>query len=65
MQCWQACLQTELLRYLRDNILNKTPEGRELTRLYCKLNPVIFEAMEEDEAFREEVNEMMDEVLGA
>ena len=55
--------ETELLRYLRDNVLNKTPEGRELTRLYYKLSPVIVEAMEEDEAFREEVKEMMDGVL--
>jgi len=64
LQCWQACLQTELLRYLRDNVLNKTPEGRELTRLYYKLSPVIVKAMKKDEEFQEEVKELIDGIWG-
>jgi hypothetical protein len=50
----------ELFRYLRDNVLNTTPEGQELIRLYYELSPVIVEMMEEDEEFREEVKEMID-----
>ena len=56
--------ETEMLRYLRDKILYHTPEGQELIRLYYEWSPVIVKAMEEDEGFREEVKEMIDEILG-
>ncbi|MBW1856290.1 MAG: hypothetical protein JRJ00_16770 [Deltaproteobacteria bacterium] len=55
--------QTELLRYIRDNILTHTPEGQEVIKLYYEWSPAIVEAMEEDEAFKEEVKEMIDGVL--
>ncbi len=55
--------ETELLRYIRDNILSPTPEGREIIRLYYEWNPVIVKAMEEDVAFKEQVKEMVDGVL--
>jgi len=54
---------TELLRYLRDNILSTTPEGQEIIRLYYEWSPLIVKAMEEDAEFKEEVKEMIDEVL--
>jgi hypothetical protein len=56
--------EVELLRYIRDNILNKTPEGRELIKLYYQWSPLIVKAMEEDEEFKEDVKEVIDEVLG-
>ena len=55
--------QTELLRYFRDNVLMRTPEGQEITRLYYQWSPVIVKAMEEDEKFKEEAKEMIDGVL--
>ena len=55
--------ETELLRHLRDNILNKTPEGQEIIRLYYLWSPVIVKAMKEDEEFKEDVKEMIDGVL--
>jgi len=55
--------EVELLRYFRDNFLSKTHEGRELIKLYYHWSPVIFEAMEDDEEFKEEVHEMIDTVL--
>jgi len=55
--------ETELLRYIRDNVLSQTPEGQELIRLYYELSPVIVKAMEADEEFKEEVKEMIDGVL--
>lgn len=55
--------EVTVLRYLRDNILSKTPEGQEIIRLYYKWNPVIVKAIEEDETFKEEIREMIDEVL--
>jgi len=56
--------ETEILRYLRDSILDKTLEGRELIKLYYMWSPVIVKAMEEDEEFKEELKEMVDGVLG-
>jgi len=55
--------QTELLRYIRDNILNQTPEGQEIIRLYYQWSPVIVKAMEGDKGFKEEVRGMIDGVL--
>ena len=55
--------ETELLRYVRDNVLSKTPEGREIVRLYYKLSPVIVKVMREDEEFKEEVKAVVDGIL--
>ena len=55
--------ETELLRYIRDNKLNQTPEGRELIRLYYQWSPMIVKAMEKDKEFKEEVKELIDGVL--
>jgi len=55
--------ETELLRNFRDNVLNKTPEGQEIIRLYYECSPAIVEAMEEDEEFRAEVKGMIDGIL--
>jgi len=55
--------ETKHLRFFRDNVLNKTQEGRELIRLYYKWSPAIVKAMEEDEEFEEWVKEMIDGVL--
>jgi hypothetical protein len=55
--------ETERLRYLRDNVLNQTPEGREIVRLYYQWSPAIVKAMENDEEFKQEVTGMIDELL--
>ena len=55
--------ETELLRDFRDNILQQTPDGREIIRLYYQWSPSIVKAMEEEE-FRKEVKGMIDGVLG-
>ena len=52
------------LRSFRDHVLSKTPEGRELIKLYYMWSPVIVKAMEEDEEFKAELKEMVDGVLG-
>ena len=56
--------QTQLLRYFRDNVLSKTPEGQEISKLYYEWSPAMVQAMEEDEAFKEEVRGVIDGVLG-
>jgi len=55
--------EVELLRYFRDNVLNQTPEGRELIRLYYQWSPVIVEMMKNDVEFKEDMKEMIDGVL--
>ena len=55
--------ETELLRYLRDNYLSKTPEGQEIIRLYYQWSPMIVKMMEEDEEFEQEVKETIGGVL--
>jgi len=55
--------ETEILRYIRDEVLSQTPEGREIIKLYYQWSPAIVQAMEEDEAFKEEVRGMMDGIL--
>jgi hypothetical protein len=56
--------ETELLRSIRDNVLSKTQEGRELIKLYYQWSPVIVRAMEADDEFKKDVREMVDGVLG-
>jgi len=53
----------ETLRYFRDNVLSKSPEGQEIIRIYNEWSPAIVKAMGENEAFKEEVKEMIDGVL--
>ena len=55
--------ETELLRYLRDNILNQTPEGQEIIGLYYKFSSMIVEMMNDDESFKAQVKEMIDGIL--
>jgi hypothetical protein len=55
--------EVEMLRFFRDNVLIKTPEGQELIRLYYEWSPMIVKAMEEDEVFRKEIKEMIDGIL--
>lgn len=51
------------LRYMRDKVLRKTPEGRELIKLYYQLSPAIVRAMEEDQLFKEELREITEGLL--
>lgn len=55
--------QTELLRYFRDHVLSQSPEGQELIKLYYQWSPLLLEAMQEDEEFKEEIKEMIDGIL--
>ena len=57
--------EIKLLRYFRDNILNKTPAGREYSKLYSQWSPYIVEAMVKNEAFTSEVKEMIDGIMPA
>jgi hypothetical protein len=55
--------ETVLLRHIRDNVLAQTPEGQEVIKLYYQWSPAIVKAMEANEAYKEDVKEMVDGVL--
>ena len=55
--------ETALLRSIRDNVLSKSPAGQELIKLYYQWSPIIVRAMEADEEFKQEVTDIVDEVL--
>ena len=55
--------QTEILRYFRDTFLTKTPEGKELIKLYYQWSPFIVKVMEEDKEFKKEIKEIIDNLL--
>jgi hypothetical protein len=55
--------EVTLLRALRDSLLNQTPEGQELIKLYYQWSPVIVKTMERDEGFKEELKTIIDELL--
>ena len=52
-----------ILRKFRDEVLSKTPEGREIIKLYYQWSPIIVQAMKNDEEFKEEAKEMIDGIL--
>jgi hypothetical protein len=56
-------VEVEILRDFRDNVLSQTPVGQEIIELYYLWSPAIVQAMEADEAYKEEVKEMVDGVL--
>ena len=55
--------EAELLRYLRDETLSQSAEGMEIIRLYYKWNPVISELIEKDPQFKEDLKEIIDELI--
>jgi hypothetical protein len=55
--------ETKLLRSIRDNVLSKSQEGQELIKLYYQWSPFIVRAMETDKEFKQEIKDMIDEVL--
>jgi len=55
--------EVEYLKLVRDNLLSRTLEGRELIRLYYQWSPIIVKFMEHDEEFTNDVKDIIDEVL--
>ena len=55
--------ETALLRLVRDELLSTTPEGRELIRLYYQWNAILARVPGENGAIREDIKELIDEIL--
>ena len=58
-----SSLEGELLRNFRDSVLMKTVEGKELVRLYYQWSPVIGNVIETNENLRNEIKELLDEIV--
>ena len=56
--------EVAVMRYLRDNVLSKSETGQEIIRLYYMLNPVIANAVQNDDEVKEELKAMVDGILG-
>jgi hypothetical protein len=56
-------VETEFIRYFRDTVLSKTPEGQGIIKLYYEWSPAVVKAMEEDERFKEEVKAVINGFL--
>jgi hypothetical protein len=55
--------ETTLLRFVRDSILSKTPEGREVINLYYQWSPIIVQTMTAEENFKKELKDIIDDLL--
>jgi len=55
--------ETAQLRLVRDELLGQTPEGQALIRLYYQWDTILGQVIEDDERMREEVKELIDEIL--
>jgi hypothetical protein len=57
--------ETTFLRNVRDGILSKTLEGRELIKLYYRWSPTIVKVMREDKGFQREIKEILETFLSS
>jgi len=55
--------ETELLRVLRDKVLNGTPEGREMIRLYYEWSPEMVKTIEENKELEDKLKNIIDGIL--
>jgi hypothetical protein len=50
-------------RYLRDSVLRKTTEGREIIKIYYDWSPHLVRALEEDTALKDHMKKVLDQIL--
>lgn len=55
--------EADLLRYLRDSILRRGPDGRAITALYYRYSQVVAHLLREDEKLQQAVKIILDTVL--
>jgi hypothetical protein len=58
-----ASLEAQLLRSFRDTILDTTPEGKELIKLYNNWSCFLVEVIRNDEELKAQVKETVDKIL--
>ena len=55
--------EAEILKYVRDYILNTTPEGKEIIVLYYEWSPYLVECIENNVELKNEIQKIIDELL--
>jgi len=55
--------QVQFLRNFRDRVLKETLEGQQLIKLYYAWSPVLARAIDNDDAFREEITEAIEGIV--
>ena len=55
--------EIDYLRNVRDNLLNNSPEGREIIRLYYQWSPFLVQAAGADEEFKKDMKAAIDGFL--
>jgi hypothetical protein len=50
-------------RHLRDSVLRKTPEGRELIKIYYDWSPQLVRALEGEAALKDQLKKVLDQIL--
>ncbi|MHC4139579.1 MAG: CFI-box-CTERM domain-containing protein, partial [Planctomycetota bacterium] len=55
--------EIEILREFRNHFMNKSLEGQAIINFYYKWSPLVVKAIEEDEEIKEQLKEVVDNVL--
>ncbi len=55
--------ETALLRHVRDEILNKNREGKELIELYYAISPAVVEMLRSHDGLRDEARHLIDFII--
>jgi hypothetical protein len=55
--------EIKVLRHFRDEVLDKTPEGKEIIRLYYQWSPVIVKLMEGETHLKEGMRGLIDGIM--
>jgi hypothetical protein len=58
-----TCGRLLILRYVRDEVLKRTPEGREIVRMYYQLSPALVKALQEDRELQGHMKGIIDAVV--
>jgi hypothetical protein len=59
----EESVEAGLCRYLRDSVLRKTTEGRELIKIYYDWSPRLVRALEDEAALKDQVKKVLDQIL--
>jgi len=60
----EGSVEVDVMRSMRDDVMNRTAEGREIIKLYYQWAPFIAAAIRNDKELRAEIKEMIDGILG-
>ena len=55
--------EVKILKLIRDEVLSKTPEGREIIKLYYQWSPVLLNAVEDDKILKRNLKKLIDDFL--